>query len=172
MSRVPLHGKPNNFINVEPGATVGAKIGKKVLNADGSLFDPQTYVAQVIEAQTAGQGASPAGGSIVAWGSVQGVPANVKSAALVGGDGFLRRNGTTWTASPIVNADLSGATTAGLAEGANLYYTDGRADARVALAAPPLGSLFNAVDDAAAAVGGVPVGGRYRNGSVLMIRVA
>lgn len=32
--------------------------------------------------------------------------------------------------------------------------------------------LVNAVDDAAAASGGVAVGGRYRNGSVLMVRVA
>lgn len=30
----------------------------------------------------------------------------------------------------------------------------------------------NAVDDAAAATAGVPVGGIYRNGSVLMVRVA
>lgn len=35
-----------------------------------------------------------------------------------------------------------------------------------------LASLVNAVDDTAAATAGVPVGGLYRNGSVLMIRVA
>lgn len=34
------------------------------------------------------------------------------------------------------------------------------------------GALVNAVNDAAAAAGGVAVSGLYRNGSVLMIRVA
>ncbi|HET8687667.1 MAG TPA: hypothetical protein VFM18_13535 [Methanosarcina sp.] len=33
-------------------------------------------------------------------------------------------------------------------------------------------TLVNAVDDAAAATAGVPVGGLYRNGSVVMVRVA
>jgi hypothetical protein len=37
---------------------------------------------------------------------------------------------------------------------------------------PVLSALINAVDDAAAATAGVQVGGRYRNGSVLMIRAA
>ena len=32
--------------------------------------------------------------------------------------------------------------------------------------------LINAVDDVAAASAGVPIGGMYRNGSVLMVRVA
>lgn len=34
------------------------------------------------------------------------------------------------------------------------------------------GALGNYVNDAAAAAGGVPIGGVYRNGSVLMVRVA
>jgi peptidoglycan L-alanyl-D-glutamate endopeptidase CwlK len=38
--------------------------------------------------------------------------------------------------------------------------------------APLLADLPNYADDAAAAAGSVPVGGRYRNGSILMIRVA
>lgn len=40
------------------------------------------------------------------------------------------------------------------------------------LAAPKLSGLANAVDDTAAASAGVPVGGVYRNGSALQIRVA
>lgn len=40
------------------------------------------------------------------------------------------------------------------------------------LATPQLSGLGNYVDDAAAAAGGVPVGGVYRNASVLMVRVA
>ena len=40
------------------------------------------------------------------------------------------------------------------------------------LDAPKLSGLGNYANDAAAATGGVPVGGMYRNGSVLMQRVA
>lgn len=39
-------------------------------------------------------------------------------------------------------------------------------------AAPSLGTLVNAANDVAAAAGGVAIGSLYRNGSVLMIRVA
>lgn len=40
------------------------------------------------------------------------------------------------------------------------------------LEAPLLSELSNAADDTAAASAGVPVGGMYRDGSVLMVRVA
>lgn len=40
------------------------------------------------------------------------------------------------------------------------------------LAAPLVSGLGDYANDAAAAAGGVPVGGVYRNGSVLMVRVA
>lgn len=40
------------------------------------------------------------------------------------------------------------------------------------LDAPKLGGLGNYANDAAAAAGGVEVGGTYRNGSVVMVRVA
>ena len=70
-------------------------------------------------------------------------------------------------------------TTNNLPEGtSNLYYTDARAeasaDSRIAAwaAAPALDPLPDAIDDAAAATAGVAVGGLYRNGSALMIRVA
>jgi len=73
----------------------------------------------------------------------------------------------------------SAATTTDLSEGTNLYYTDARADARVAAGitgkantnAPAFTGLVNAANDAAAASGGVAIGSVYRNGSVLMIRV-
>lgn len=45
-------------------------------------------------------------------------------------------------------------------------------DATGKIAIVGLQSLGNYASDAAAATGGVPVGGLYRNGSVLMIRVA
>lgn len=37
--------------------------------------------------------------------------------------------------------------------------------------APNVGSLFNAANDAAAAAGGVPVGGLYRTGNAVQIRL-
>lgn len=40
------------------------------------------------------------------------------------------------------------------------------------LVAPKISGLGNYVDDAAAAAGGISVGGLYRNGSVLMVRVS
>jgi hypothetical protein len=40
-----------------------------------------------------------------------------------------------------------------------------------AMAAGNLPPLFNAVNDAAAAAGGVAVGQMYRNGSIVMVRV-
>ncbi|CAB4140473.1 hypothetical protein UFOVP407_58 [uncultured Caudovirales phage] len=43
---------------------------------------------------------------------------------------------------------------------------------RKTLDAPSLSGLGNYANDAAAATGGVPVGGMYRNGSALMVRVA
>lgn len=71
------------------------------------------------------------------------------------------------------------ATTDDLAEGANLYYTQARADARVMVGiqafkdAPSLtvANLANAADDAAAATAGVAVGELYRDGSTIKIRV-
>lgn len=40
------------------------------------------------------------------------------------------------------------------------------------LDAPALSGLVNAANDSAAAAGGVEIGGMYRNGSVLMVRIA
>jgi hypothetical protein len=44
---------------------------------------------------------------------------------------------------------------------------------QISKSAPPanIAGLLNAANDGAAATGGVPVGGMYRNGSVLMVRV-
>lgn len=171
-ARVPKHGNPTGYVVVETEATVGATIGTNLFNADGTKFDLGTFTQQVVERQSAGVETSPSGANVIAWTAVQNVPANLKAAALVATDGFLRKSGATWTASPIVNTDLANATTAGLAEATNLYYTDGRADARIAAWLATLASLPNAVDDTAAAGAGVAVGGLYRNGSALMIRIA
>ena len=170
-ARVPKHGNPTGYVVVETEATVGATIGTNLFNADGTKFDLGTFTQQVAERQSAGVGTPPSGETVITWSAVQSVPANLKAIVLVTDDGFLRKSGATWTASPIVNTDLAGATTAGLAEATNLYFTDGRADARITAWLATLASLPNAVDDTAAAGAGVAVGGLYRNGSVLMIRI-
>jgi hypothetical protein len=65
------------------------------------------------------------------------------------------------------------ATTDDLGEGAsNQYYTDARADALIAAFEATLASLPDAADDAAAASASVPVGGRYRTGSTLKVRIS
>jgi len=170
-ARVPKHGNPTGYVVVETDATVGATIGTNLFNADGTLFDLGTFTVQVAERQSAGVGTPPSGETVIAWNAVQNVPTNLKALVLVSDDGFLRKAGVTWTASAIVNDDLAGATTEGLAEAVNLYFTNTRADARIAAWLATLAALPNAVDDTAAAGAGVAVGGLYRNGSVLMIRI-
>ena len=64
------------------------------------------------------------------------------------------------------------ASTSDLPEGSNLYFTNSRADARIAAFEAGFASLTNAVNDAAAALAGVPVGAMYRNGSILQVRIS
>lgn len=59
-----------------------------------------------------------------------------------------------------------------LATLANVETLENKTLAAPKLTAPTLADLVDAADDAAAAAGGVPVGGVYRDGSVLMVRVA
>lgn len=129
--RIPLWGRPTNYAVVETDATLGATIGTNLYNADGTLFDIAAFTVQVTEGNAAGNGLPPEGQTVVTWAAIQSLPANVGQAAGVSGEGFLRRNAEGgWTASPIVNADLSDADTDGLAEGGtNLYFTDVRARA-------------------------------------------
>lgn len=168
--RVPIFGRLANYVAIEANATVGATIGTSLFNADGTLFDLAAFTVEVAERQTAGTGVPTEGETVVSWTAIQSIPANITQAKGLTGDGFIRRDDAgVWSASAIVNADLADADTDGLAEGAaNLYFTDARVDARNDAVHA---ALLNAVDDAAAATAGVPVGQLYRNGSVLMIRV-
>ena len=168
--RVPLHGKPANYAVVETEATAGAVIGTNLFNADGTLFDIDAFTVQVAERQSSGTGVPTEGETVISWTAIQSIPANITQAKNLTGEGFLRRDDAgVWSASAIVNADLSEADTDGLTEGStNLYFTNARVDARNDAVHA---ALVNAVDDAAAATAGVPVGQLYRNGSVLMIRV-
>jgi len=130
-ARVPKHGNPTGYVVVETDATVGATIGTNLFNADGTLFDLGTFTVQVAERQSAGVGTPPSGETVIAWNAIQNIPANIVAAKGVTGTGFLRRSEAgAWSASAIVNADLSDADTDGLAEGGtNLYFTDVRARA-------------------------------------------
>ncbi len=66
----------------------------------------------------------------------------------------------------VLAADSIGLT-AVVADGSVLLSPDGAGTVQI-----PIASVDDHIDDAAAAVGGVPVGGLYRTASVLKIRVA
>lgn len=118
--RVPLHGKPQGYATVDTAATEGAIVGQNLWWPDGSVV---TEAALSSAAVLPDQG-EPA---IVYWRTIQEIPANVQAVAALAANGFVRRSGDAWTAAPIGNADLSGASTSGLAEGSNLYFTAERA---------------------------------------------
>lgn len=124
-ARVPLWGKPNGFVVVDPSATPGAVVGQNLLWPDGR---------PVTEAQLRAVAQPPAPGTAVTyWRTIMEVPPNVQAVAALDAAGFVRRTGDgVWSAAAISNPDLAGADTDGLSEGAsNLYFTDERADARV-----------------------------------------
>ena len=191
--RVQQWGKPNGFVTVETDATVGAVLGVNVFWPDGSLVEYaqlELYPPGTPEAEANGQPppgeepgpgeSQPPGDGTVYWRTIMEIPPNVTALAGLSGTGVVRRTGDS-------TFDVA-ATTSDVPEGTNLYYTDTRADARAAAAvgahesapnphpqyvqAASLASLPNAIDDAAAAIAGVSVGGQYRNGSVLMVRIS
>lgn len=135
--RVPQWGKPQGFFTLDSAATPGAVVGDNLLWPDGSRVT-------VEQLSTAANPPSVGDPSVTYWRLIQEIPANVQAVAGLSGSGFVRRQGDAWSASPITNADLSGANTSGLTEGSNLYFTAERArDAAVADEIDPL------VDDVA-----------------------
>lgn len=118
-SRVQLWGKPNGYVLVDRDATDGAVVGANLRWPDGRL---------VQEAELRALPAAGDGIGVGYWSMLTDVPVNVQAVGALTGDGFVRKAGEAWSAAPIVNADLSGATTDGLAEGATrLYHTTQRA---------------------------------------------
>lgn len=137
--RVQLWGKPQGYATVDPAATEGATLGVNLFWPNGTLVVPDDLTPTGNSGTGGGDSGGDSGGDgqpssdPSLWELIVNVPANVQAVAGLSTAGFVRRNGAgAWSASPIVNADLSGANTSGLAEGTNLYYTNARADARVA----------------------------------------
>lgn len=125
-ARVALFGRTNASVVIrDTEATAGAVFGVNLVWPDGSLVTKEDF--------SGGAEASPSD-SVVYWRLIQEVPPNVQQVAGLSVAGFVRRDGSgSWTAAPITNPDLASANTSGLAEGSNLYYTNARADARVAI---------------------------------------
>ena len=67
--RVPLHGKPNGYVEIESGATEGAVVGVNVWNQDGTLFVP------------AAGSSTDAGGTHTYWRLILEIPPNVVALA-------------------------------------------------------------------------------------------
>lgn len=131
--RVQLWGKPQGYATVDPAATEGATLGVNLFWPNGTLVVPDDLAPTSTGSDEAGGDGQPSGDPSL-WELIVNVPANVQAVAGLSTAGFVRRDGAgAWSASPIVNADLSGANTSGLSEGTNLYYTNARADARVAI---------------------------------------
>lgn len=143
--RVQLWGKPQGYATVDPSATEGATLGVNLFWPNGTLVVPDDLAPtgnSGAGSDSGGDSGADGGGSggdgqpssaPSLWELIVNVPENVQAVAGLSTAGFVRRDGAgAWSASPIVNADLSGANTSGLAEGTNLYYTNARADARVA----------------------------------------
>lgn len=146
---------PNTGIPEVPEGTLDPAAG---LNLALRVIDALLQLA-VIEVNRNAPPGSPADGDLYIVGTGSG--------AWTGQDGNLARyvtDGAFWqfyTAGDQVRAVID-------QTDRMLWVWTGSAWARW----PVLAQLTNAADDAAAATAGVPVGRLYRNGSVLMIRVA
>lgn len=125
-ARVALFGRTNASVVIrDTEATAGAVFGVNLVWPDGSLVTQEDF---------SGSAETAPSDSIVYWRLIQEVPPNVQQVAGLSVSGFVRRGSDgSWTAAPITNPDLANANTSGLAEGSNLYYTNARADARVAI---------------------------------------
>lgn len=85
---------------------------------------------------------------------------------------YINKDGLYVTGNVNLTGFLIGVTQIRKSAGVTFKTDDGGADYAHFGSTHRLHGLINATDDAGAAAGGVPVNGIYRNGSVLMIRVA
>lgn len=92
LARVPLHQQPGRFIQVEPGATVGARLGVNLVGEDGAVLDAAALAALL---QVEAGAAEP----VAYWRYLQNIPANVQQVAALADTGYVRRlAGGQWIA--------------------------------------------------------------------------
>ena len=72
--RLKLWGEALRFVKIEEDATEGGTIGRDIYNADGTLFDPETVITEVIEAVDNGDSNS---GFTAIWKFILEIPQNV-----------------------------------------------------------------------------------------------
>lgn len=72
--RVPLHGKPNGYVEIDAGATEGAVVGENLRWPDGSLVDAAAL-------RGAMQPPGPGGAPITYWRLIQEIPPHVVALA-------------------------------------------------------------------------------------------
>lgn len=95
--RVPLHGKAMGFATVNPAATVGATVGRDLFWPDGTL---------VLESDFNAAGA-PTDTTQTLWSLIASIPVNVQAVADLSTDGFVRKSGDTWSASPASAGEIA-----------------------------------------------------------------
>lgn len=108
--RVPIWGKPQGYVTIDPAATEGATFGENVRWPDGRLVTKEDFI--------------PAAGGApdrqwVLWELIQKIPANVKGLAAATGEGIYRIGPG--------GAGFTDSTTSNLPEGTNLYFSIERA---------------------------------------------
>lgn len=89
--RVPIHGNPRQFVDVDPEATKGATLGRDLYGPDGKLLTAD----QVINPASGGGGTG--GQQRTAWKYILEIPANIQKIAPLTGSGFsARRSDGEW----------------------------------------------------------------------------
>ena len=129
--RVPIWGKPQGFVTVEPGATAGATFGVNLRWPNGSLVKLTDFQQTTTES----------GSQFSYWIQIADVPANVKAIANLSGTGIVRKTGD--------GALDAASTTTDLPEGSNLYFTSERVDDRVSSLLKPGSNVTLTYDDTA-----------------------
>lgn len=107
-AKVSLHRQPDRSVEVEPGATVGAVIGRDLrwpngdivtMEALGYEFGPPTSAEGGPPIQRIPQPQSESAQTLTTWGTVVGVPDNLRKAAALTGRGYVFRDGFgAWSA--------------------------------------------------------------------------
>lgn len=93
--RVPLHGQLQRSVDMEPGATVGATVGKNLFYPDGTLVELSDF-----------GGTTPAPGQqVVVWSLIVSVPPNVKALAATSTTGLYTITGPGTSATRTIEGD-------------------------------------------------------------------